>query len=190
MFAAGSIMASMQGDIVPPGGGGNPSVPRNGIGGSAVGLRVATGRLLTRHAGIGIEISVPRQFHADQRAAKYRTRNAHHDLIVSGVVYAQPANGRWQAVGGLDWVRENTRQEISHADPLGGGYGPFAPFKTVIRDTLGITGGVDLSFRLSSAVAMSPGVRIHWIMRDSESLDFLGLSPVVFRPHFGIAIAF
>src|SRR6476646_5276465 len=85
-FVGGGLLASWQPDNSPYVGTQNPSVPMQGIHGSAVGWFGTIGVFPSRHLGLAAEFSMPSRFTADQVANKYRTHSTHRDVIVSGVL--------------------------------------------------------------------------------------------------------
>jgi hypothetical protein len=66
-----------------------PSLPTGGAGGTAIGVAIEGGGLLTSRIGLGIEISLPSRFTALQETDYLRVfqqESRHRDLALSGVV--------------------------------------------------------------------------------------------------------
>jgi hypothetical protein len=196
-FVGGALLASWQPDNSPFVGTQNPSVPAQGIHGTAAGWFATGGIFVSPHVGVAGELSLPNRFTADQVADKYRTHNSHRDVIISGVFHLR-ASQRWvDGVIGLSYVRERTDQQIalrvfSSPEVV---YQPFtAPADSIARDTFGVTGGVDFAFSLGHHLSVTPQFRAHWIAREDDSTTasprFLGLSSIVLRPACGIRATF
>jgi hypothetical protein len=190
-------MATWQPDNSPYVGTQNPSVPAQGIHGSAAGWFGTVGVFPSRHLGLAAEFSMPSRFTADQVANKYRTHNTHRDVIVSGVLHVR-ATRRWvDGVIGLSYVRERTEQQIalrvfSSPDTV---YQPFVvPAESIARDTFGVTSGIDFPLWLGRHVSVTPQIRVQWIARENDSTAasprFLGLSSIVVRPACGVRVIF
>jgi hypothetical protein len=196
-FVGGGLLASWQPDHSPFVGTQNPSVPAQGIHGSAAGWYGTAGVFVSPHFGLAAELSMPNRFAADQVADKYRTHNTHRDVIVSGVLHFRRSQ-RWiDAVIGLSYVRERTDQQIAQRifGVPGVVYQPFtAPADSIARDAVGVTGGLDFSFSLGNHLSVTPQFRFHWVAREDDaaaaSPRFLGLSPIVLRPACGIRATF
>jgi hypothetical protein len=75
-FVGAAVLASWQPDNSPYVGAQNPSLPAQGIHGSAVGLSGTVGFFAGPSLGLAAEFSLPGRFTADQVADKYRTHNA------------------------------------------------------------------------------------------------------------------
>ena len=196
-FAGGAVLASWQPDNSPYVGTQNPSVPAQGIHGTAAGWFGTVGVFAAPHLGLAAEVSMPNQFTADQVADKYLTHNTHRDVIVSGVLHVR-AGQRWvEGVIGLSYVREQTDQQIAlrvFGSP-GVVYQPFASLpESITRDTVGVIGGFDFPLSLGRHVSLTPQLRVHWIARENDSTAasprFLGLSSIVLRPACGIRVIF
>jgi hypothetical protein len=194
-FAGGGLLFSWQPDNSPYVGTQNPSVPQQGIHGSAFGWSATAGVFPSPRIGLAVELSVPTRFTAEQVAAKYRTRNTHRDVVVSGVLHVR-ASRRLVAVVGASDVHEETDQQIAYrvfSSPEQE-YGPFGPAVAIARHTFGVVGGIDVPISLRTHLRLTPQLRVHWIARENDdtapSPRFLGLSSVVWRPACGVAVTF
>jgi hypothetical protein len=196
-LVGGGFLWSWQPDNSPYVGTSNPSVPAQGIHGSAAGVFGTVGAMATPHLGLAVELSLPSRFTADQVAAKYRTHNTHRDVIVSGVLHVRPSE-RWvDGVIGVSYVREQTDQQsaLRVLSSPGVVYEPFASLpESIERDTFGVVGGFDFPLPLGRHVSITPHVRVHWIARENDSTAasprFLGLSAIVVRPACGLRVVF
>jgi hypothetical protein len=196
-FAGGGALATWQPDNSPYVGTQNPSVPTEGIHGSAPGWFGTIGVFPSPHVGIAAELSMPNRFTADQVADKYRTHNTHRDVILSGLLHLRPSTRVVDAVIGLSYVREQTNQQIALRAFSSPGviYQPFdAQPESIVRNTFGLTGGLDVPLSLGRHVSVTPQLRVHWIARENDSTAasprFLGLSSIVIRPACGIRATF
>jgi hypothetical protein len=175
----------------------NPSVPSEGIHAVTVGGVAAIGVFPWTHVGVAAELSVPREFTADQVADKYRTHNTHRDLVLSGVLHVRAAHQRIDGVVGLSFVHERTEQQIAHRSfgVPGFPYEPYSsPPESIGRNTFGIVGGVDVPLRAGRYLSVVPQFRAHWIAREDDSTAssprFLGLSPILWQPRISLRVTF
>jgi len=197
VFAGGGVAVSWQPDISVYVGTQNPSVPENGIHGTSAAGTATLGVFPSRHVGVAVELAIPQRFTADQVADKYRTHNAHADMIVSGLLHLRAGPRFLDVVAGVSFVREQTDQQIAPRLFAVPGM-PYAPYNTspesIRRNTFGITGGLDVPVTLGSHAAIVPQFRLHWIARENDdtaaSPRFLGLSPLVFQPGIGVRVTF
>jgi hypothetical protein len=172
---------------------GDPSIPRNGIGGTGVGLGLMAGAFFTPRTALEVELTVPSRFDGLQIADELEEQNSHRDLILSGLLRVRSIQHGPEFVGGFSWVHEDTIQQTAYRNFLTGGFSPFegSP-RSVSRDTWGLTGGLDFPILLNSRIAISPQLRVHWISRGSvsEVNAAQGLSPVVWRPALALIARF
>jgi hypothetical protein len=175
----------------------NPSVPSEGIHGVSAGGVATIGVFPWTNVGIGAELSIPRGFTADQIADKYRTHNTHRDVVISGLLHVRAARERVEGVVGLSFVQEQTEQQIAHR--LFGLPGfPYEPYSTsaesIVRNTFGFVGGLDVPLRAGRHLSLVPQVRVHWIAREDDSTAasprFLGLSPFLWQPGISLRVTF
>ena len=196
-FAGAAGLVSWQPDNSPYVGTQNPSVPAQGIHGTAAGVWATVGAFATPVLGFAGEISLPERLTADQVADKYRTHNLHRDVIVSGVLHVRPGPRWLDGVVGLSYVREQTDQQLALRifSSTAVEYAPFPAVATAIeRTTFGIVAGVDVPVALGRHVSLTPQVRVHRIAREDDSTAasprFLGLSSMVLRPAVGLRVIF
>jgi hypothetical protein len=207
LYAGVSGVLSTQGSPPPGGDSQAPDLPRNGVGGTALGVSGEFGGFLMPRLSLSFEVSVPARFESVQEIDYYtisRTDSQHRDLFHSGLFHVHFAEGRTiqvAAVAGPTVVQENTLVSTAYqVRPQSfvrtGVFGPYGPQITLSRWTVGITGGVDLGIQLSHRVQVMPQVRVHWIQRASLNSfptpdnAFLGLSALVIRPAVGLRVAF
>jgi hypothetical protein len=174
----------------------NPSVPSEGIHGVSAGGVAAIGVFPWTHVGVAAELSVPRQFTADQVADKYRTHNTHRDVVISGLLHVRAARQRIDGVVGLSFVHEQTKQQIAHRlfGVPGVQYEPYsAPPESIVRNTFGLVGGLDVPLRAGRHLSVLPQFRVHWIAREDDSTAasprFLGLSPILWQPGISLRVS-
>jgi hypothetical protein len=191
-FVAGAFVLSWQ----PEGsaGGGNPSIPTNGIGGTGAGLGLIGGVFFTPRTAFEVELTIPSRFDGLQIADKFEEQNAHRDLIFSSLFRFRSTQHGPEFVGGISYIHEDTLRQLAFRNFLTGGFGRFegSP-QSVIRDTWGLTGGLDFPIPLNSRIAIAPQLRVHWISRASVSEGgsaTIGLSPVVWRPALAVIANF
>jgi hypothetical protein len=172
-------------------------VPSEGIHGVTVAGIAATGVFPWTHIGVAAELSVPRQFTADQVADKYRTHNTHGDVVISGLLHVRAARRPIDGVVGLSFVREQTKQQIAHRlfGVPGFAYEPYsAPPESIVRSTFGVVGGLDVPLRVGRHLSVVPQLRVHWIAREDDSTAasprLLGLSPILWQPGISLRAAF
>jgi hypothetical protein len=172
---------------------GDPSIPRNGIGGTGVGLGLMAGVFFTPRTAFEVELTIPSRFDGLQIADKLEEQNAHRDLIFSGLFRFRSSQHRPEFVGGFSYVYEDTLQQSALKDFVTGGFFPFerSP-RSLIRDTWGLTGGLDFPIPLNSRITIAPQLRVHWISRADGSDPNVahGLSPVVWRPSLALIARF
>jgi hypothetical protein len=175
----------------------NPSVPSEGIHGVSAGAVAAIGVFPGTHIGVAAELSIPREFTADQVADKYRTHNTHRDVVVSGLLHVRAARQWIDGVVGLSFVHEQTEQQIAHRlfGVPGFPYEPYsAPPESIARNTFGLVGGLDLPLRAGRHLSVVPQFRVHWIAREDDSTAasprFLGLSPILWQPGISLRVTF
>jgi hypothetical protein len=199
-YAGGALMISTQGSDQP---GMSPSLPRSGVGGTAVGGTVEIGVLLGPAASVSVEVSLPARFDSVQETdyfTTFRIDNEYRDLIVSALLHGHtPRLGpvRLSVAGGPSLAQESSLQR--RAD----GVGPIGTFTTVFtpygseseitRWAIGATVGADLELAVGRHVSIVPEMRVHWIPRTNDTSEqtwFLGLSPWVWRPAIGVRASF
>ena len=175
----------------------NPSVPSEGIHGVSTGGVAAIGVFPWTHVGVAAELSVPRPFTADQVADKYRTHNTHRDVVVSGLVHVRAARRPLEGVVGISVVREQTKQQIAHRlfGVPGFPYAPYsAPPESIVRNTFGLVGGLDVALRPGCHLSVVPQIRVHWIAREDDAMAasprLLGLSQVLWQPGISLRATF
>jgi hypothetical protein len=175
----------------------NPSVPGDGIHGVSGGGVATIGVFPWADVGVAAELSIPRAFTADQIADKYRTHNTHRDVVVSGLLHVRAARQRLEGVVGVSFVQEQTEQQIAHRlfGLPGFPYEPYsAPAESIVRNTVGLVGGVDAPLRAGRHLSVVPQLRVHWIAREDDSTaaspHFLGLRPILWQPGISLRVTF
>ena len=199
-YIGGAAMVSAQGSHRQ---GSAPSLPTTGAGGTAAGVTVEAGTFLTRHAALGIEVSLPHRFTSVQEVDYLRVfqlESRHRDMTVSGLVrgMAGSAGGvRLGFVGGGGFVQESTRQRRRDQEGSLAIYPPaFGPYSTEYsfsRWTIAALAGVDVEIAITPRVAVVPQMRAHFVRRSSDPSQpgwALGLSSLIVRPGIGVRATF
>src|SRR4029077_19363421 len=112
-YAGGGVTISTQGSDRP---GLTPSLPRSGVGGTAIGGTAEIGVLLAPAASVSLEASLPARFDSVQETDYFssaRTDNEYRDLIFSALLHVQtPRLGpiRVGVVGGPSLIQESSIQ--------------------------------------------------------------------------------
>ncbi len=128
-----------------------PSLPTRGAGGTASGVMLEGGRMLTTRIALGVELSLPGRFTALQEtdySRVFQQESRHRDLVLSAVVrevLISTARVKAGAVEGVGLVRESTIQRRrDQATPLPTFppvFGPYSDEYSFSRATLGVLGG-------------------------------------------------
>src|SRR5579864_461775 len=174
--------------------GNDPSLPTAGAGGTAIGVTVEGGGLLTSRIGLGIEISVPSRFTALQEtdySRVFQQESRHRDLALSGLVrevVVSTKRAGLDVVEGVGFVQESTLQRRRDQSTVLRTYppvfGPYSDEYSFTRWTAAAVAGGDLEIRLTPHLAIVPAVRVHFIRRTSDPAQpgwALGLSSIVVR---------
>ena len=175
----------------------NPSVPSEGIHGVSAGGVATIGVFPWTDVGVAAELSIPTSFTADQIADKYRTHNTHRDVVISGLLHVRAARQWLEGVVGVSFVQEQTEQQIAHRQFGLPGF-PYEPYSTpaesIVRNTFGFVGGLDVPLRAGRHLSVVPQIRVHWIAREDDSTAasprFLGLSPILWQPGISVRVTF
>jgi len=173
----------------------NPSVPSEGIHGVSAGGVATIGVFPWTDVGVAAELSIPASFTADQIADKYRTHNTHRDVVISGFLHVRAARQWLEGVVGVSFVQEQTEQQIAHRQFGLPGF-PYEPYSTpsesIVRNTFGLVGGLDVPLRAGRHLSVVPQIRVHWIAREDDSTAasprFLGLSPILWQLGIGVRV--
>jgi hypothetical protein len=196
-YAGVTAMFSTQDSFTPAGG---SSIPRPGVGGSAVGFSGEFGAQLARTLGLALEVSVPSRFESLQKRGIPASQidNQHRDLVFSGLLhgYVTPtAPIRIALLGGPSLVLEDTLQRTVFRPT---GSGDVGAATSLTRWTVGLTVGADVGVFVSRHVQIVPQIRLHWVERASLATNgeadnasaFLALGSVVVRPGVGMRVNF
>jgi len=180
-----------------------PSLPTSGAGGTAIGATLEGGRMLTTRIALGVELSLPARFTALQEtdySRVFQQESRHRDLVLSGVireVLLSTARVKAGVVEGIGLVRESTIQRRrDQATPLPTFppvFGPYSDQYSFSRGTLGVLVGGDVEIAVTPHLALTPGIRVHFIPRSDDPSEpgwALGLSPVVVRGAIGARVTF
>jgi hypothetical protein len=174
---------------------GNPSLPTTGIGGSAIGVVAGVNIAVSRRIGIDAEFSTSGFASDYQEATKYHSRVRHRDAFISGYARCRLWNGstiQFEALGGASLVLADTQLSTSRLEfvPMQH-YGEFGDY---VRWPLGhrrfaLSGGIDVPIG-SGRVAVVPAVRLHYIFRDEDTKNQIGLGRWAVRPGIGLRLSF
>ena len=180
-----------------------PSLPTAGAGGSAIGVVVEGGGLLTSRIGLGIEISLPSRFTALQETDYLRVfqqESRHRDLALSGVVreiVVSKRRARLSVVEGIGFVHESTlqrrRDQAGVLPAFPPTFGPYTDEYSFTRWTGAAVAGGDLEILVTPYTAIVPAVRVHFIKRSSDPSEpgwALGLSSIGIRAAIGVRATF
>jgi hypothetical protein len=180
-FVGGAFVVSWQpeGTVVHQ----TPHTPTTGIGGTGVGVGLILGEFFNPKVAFEVEFTMPGRFDALQGYSDfygtYEGRVSHRDRILSGLIRFKSIQHGPEFVAGVSWVTEETW---------------FPPAsESVVRDTIGLTGGVDFPIPLNSRLSITPQLRVHLIARPGNTDDIggtLGLSPLVWRPAIAVIANF
>jgi hypothetical protein len=183
--------------------GSSPSLPTTGAGGSAIGVTVEAGGLLTPRVALGVEMSLPGRFTSTQQTDYLRVfqqESRHRDAAISGVVrgiVGSAGRARLAVVGGGGLVQESTlqrrRDQLGPLPTFPPVFGPYSEEYSFSRWTVAVVAGADVEIAVTRHVAVVPQVRAHFVRRTdnpSEQGWALGLSSVVLRPAVGIRATF
>ena len=178
-----------------------PSLPTTGAGGTAIGMVLEGGMLITDRLALGAELSVPQRFTALQQTNHLRVfqhESRHRDLALSAVMRGRLGSNRsvglW-VIGGGGVVHESTRQRrrdqatpIPTSPPV---FGPYSSEYSFTRWTPAAVAGADVEVAVTRGLVMAPEFRVHLIRRraaDGSMSWLLGLEEIVFRS--GVALRF
>jgi hypothetical protein len=180
-----------------------PSLPTGGAGGSAIGVVVEGGGLLTSRIGLGIEISLPSRFTALQETDYLRVfqqESRHRDLVLSGVVreiVVSKRRARLGVVEGIGFVHESTlqrrRDQAGLLPAFPPTFGPYSDEYSFTRWTGAAVAGGDIEILVTSHTAIVPAVRVHFIKRSGDPGEpgwALGLSSIGMRAAIGVRATF
>jgi hypothetical protein len=183
--------------------GSSPSLPTGGAGGTAIGVDIEGGGLLTSRIGLGLEISLPSRFTALQETDYIRVfqqESRHRDLVLSGVVreiVVSTRRARLGVVEGIGIVQESTlqrrRDQASALPAFPPTFGPYSDEYSFTRWTAAAVAGGDLEILATRHMAIVPAVRVHFIKRSSDPTEpgwALGLSSMVTRAEIGVRATF
>jgi len=178
----------------------DPDQPNSSVGGAALGMTTTLGYHLSQYSSLAVEVSLPTRFQAIQEihyVLNIRTDNRHREPTVSLLMHVHAPVSRGihpEFVFGVSYVDEDTTQRAATASFGSNAFGPYGASSQLQRDTVGVTGGVDLGIQLTSRVQLVPQVRLHAITRDDPATgsrsSFLYLSPLVFRAALGLRTSF
>lgn len=180
-----------------------PSLPTSGAGGTAVGVAVEGGGLLTSRIGLGIEISLPGRFTALQEtdySRVFQQESRHRDLVLSGVVreiIVSKPRARLGVVEGVGFAHESTlqrrRDQATVLPVFPPTFGPYSDEYSFTRWTVAAVAGSDLEILVTRHTAIVPAVRVHFIERSNDPSEpgwALGLSSMVMRVEIGVRTTF
>ena len=173
----------------------NPSTPTTGIGGSAVGVSFGVDIALSRRIGINAEVSTSRYATDYQEATKYRDYVRHRDTILSGYarLHLRPESLlRVEPVAGASIVFADMLVSTSHSE-----WTPFwhySAFGDYERWPYGqrrfaLSGGVDVPMG-RGPFAVVATFRLHYVFRDEDTRDQIGLGSWAIRPGISVRLAF
>jgi len=180
-----------------------PSLPTGGAVGTAIGIAIEGGGLLTSRIGLGIEISLPSRFTALQETDYLRVfqqESRHRDLALSGVVreiVVSKPRARLSVVEGIGFVHESTlqrrRDQAGLLPAFPPTFGPYSNEYSFTRWTGAAVAGGDLEILVTPHTAIVPAVRVHFIKRSSDPSEpgwALGLSSIGIRAAIGVRATF
>ena len=180
-----------------------PSLPTGGAGGTAIGIAIEGGGLLTSRIGLGIEISLPSRFRALQETdytRVFQQESRHRDLALSGVVreiVVSKPRARLSVVEGIGFVHESTlqrrRDQAGVLPAFPPTFGPYTDEYSFTRWTGAAVAGGDLEILVTPHTAIVPAVRVHFIKRSSDPSEpgwALGLSSIGIRAAIGVRATF
>ncbi|MBE3071350.1 MAG: hypothetical protein IMZ67_00110 [Acidobacteria bacterium] len=173
----------------------NPSLPTTGIGGSAIGVVAGVDIAVSRRIGIDAEFSTSGFASDYQEATKYHSRVRHRDTFISGYARCRLWNGSTihvEALGGASLVLTDTQLSTSRLEfvPMQH-YGPFGDYERwpFGQRRYALSGGVDVPID-SGRVAVVPSIRLHYIVRDEDTKNQIGLGRWAVRPGIGLRVRF
>ena len=180
-----------------------PSLPTGGAGGTAIGVVIEGGGLLTSRIGLGIEISLPSRFTALQETDYLRVfqqESRHRDLALSGVVreiVVSKRRARVSVVEGIGLVHESTlqrrRDQVGLLTAFPPTFGPYSGEVLVLTMDRSAVAGGDIEIPVTPHAAIVPAVRVHFIKRSSDPSEpgwALGLGSIGMRAAIGVRAAF
>jgi len=180
-----------------------PSLPTGGAGGTAIGVAMEGGGLLTPRIGVGIEMSLPTRFTALQETDYIRVfqqESRHRDLALSGVVreiVVSTRRARLGIVEGIGFAHESTlqrrRDQTGLLPAFPPTFGPYSDKYSFTRWTGAAVAGVDFEILVTPHTAIVPAVRVHFIKRSSDPAEpgwALGLSSIGMRAAIGVRATF
>ena len=199
-YLGASVLMSTQGSHSQ---GSAPSLPTTGAGGTALGVTFEGGRTLTTRIAVGAELSVPTRFTALQEtdySRVFQQESRHRDVVLSGVIrerLVSSARVKVDLVEGVGPIQESTiqrrRDQVTPLPTFPPIFGAYSDEYSFSRETLGIVGGSDVDIAVTAHLAVTPGIRIHFIRRSDDPSEpgwALGLSSVVVRAAIGARIKF
>ncbi len=173
----------------------NPSLPTTGLGGSTLGVSASVDLSLSRRIAVGIEISTSSQASDHQEATKYLHMARLRDTILTGYarLRLRPASAvRLEPVGGASVVFSDVQIATSYLQFVPTQqYGPFGDYERwpYGHRCLAVSAGIDVPIGHGRFV-FAPTFRLHYILRDSDTSDQIGLGRWAIRPGFGVRASF